>query len=152
MRWLFALLVAPVLAGCLADGPTDGTEPTLVADRKGVVFVNEEYDAVPNVPATLSIEVPEGAVNVLVELRTTRVVTAPMGAEVDLSGCGAADMAWGSGGTGNIVVQIGGSWSEATLCGAADGGGQTLTITANDAPLTGSVILRADIPSGCCYE
>lgn len=123
------------------EGP--GSDET-VADRKGVVFHTGTYEATPGVPATFEVEVPEHAQDVRFEISTS-AVPGSASATVTLDGCGSHDVQWGGG--GNVLVGIGSSPQEGDLCAFADAGPQVLTVEAPAVPLTGTLTVRADVPS-----
>src|SRR5688500_255320 len=104
MRWTLALVPLLMLSGCLGSLP-DQTDP---ADdsanpseddglRKGVVFYNEPYQALPNEPLEFMIEVPEGARNVKLEMSVAGASTPMDEAVVSLSGCGQGHVTWDPG-------------------------------------------------------
>jgi hypothetical protein len=153
MRAIVALSFAALtlLSGCLeesaepageADDDRVAEQPTQPqATRPGVEVFNAIYEATPGQPATLTVDVPEGAVNVQYQLGTKASVPAGTEATLTLAGCGSADVTWSS-----VGIAGGNNWQGGELCSAAEAGSQTLTIEALLVPLTGNVVLVADLP------
>lgn len=162
MRW--TLLLVPfllMLSGCLGgaapgsleddggrstgdDGDEEAADP---APRKGVVFYDEEYTALPTEPLELEVVVPDGARNVEVEMSSSGAQTPLDEAVVTLSGCGQGLVSWSPG--SNVVISftiLGGSWREASLCSIADAGPHTLNVDTGATAMTGRLLLRADLP------
>jgi hypothetical protein len=157
MRWTLALVPLLMLSGCLASSPDDPdrrtSDPASEGDggdglRKGVVFHEQDYQALPNEPLEFAAQVPEGARNVTVEMSVSGASTPLDEVLVTLSGCGQAVLSWSPG--SNVVVSItvlGGSWREADLCSQADAGSRTVNLDTGATPMAGRFLLRADLPA-----
>lgn len=158
MRWTLALVPLLMLSGCLST-PTDddeqrtsdpADEPEAENLRKGVNFFEADYEVMPNDVTEIDVTVPEGATAVKVEISLSGPDVPLSEADISLSGCGSGHVTWDPGANVNIVVSISvleGSWRAAELCGKADAGSHTLTIDGGATPLTGRVLLRADLPA-----
>jgi len=154
MRLSLALLPFLLFSGCLAashnqtdDGSTsDEGAIASEAGRQGVVFYNEPYEVLPNAPIEFEVQVPEGATNVELEMSVSGASTPLDEAVVTLSGCGQGYVTWNPG--PNLIVSVngGGSWREAALCERASGGVRTVTVDTGATPMTGRILLRADLP------
>lgn len=159
MRWTLSLVpLLLMLSGCLGgaapgslagDGrqSMDGDDAADPAPRKGVVFYNEPYQALPNEPLEFDVVVPAGARNVEVEMSSSGVSTPLDEAVVTLSGCGQGLVSWGPG--SNVVISVtvlGGSWRSASLCGTAEAGVRTVNVDTGATPMLGRILLRADLP------
>lgn len=158
MRWTLSLVSFLMLSGCLAAGPDAGVDgdPATSADdrdgenagmRQGVVFYNEPYQALPNEPLEFMVQVPEGARDVKLEMSVSGAATPLDQAVVSLSGCGKGTVSWSPG--SNVVVSVsvlGGSWRTADLCAAAQEGSRSVNIDTGLTPMTGRILLRADLP------
>lgn len=158
MRWTLALVPFLMLSGCLATPIDDDQRTSDAADepeagnlRKGVNFFEADYDVMPNDVTELDVTVPEGALAVKVEISLLSLTgtNVPLSeADISLSGCGTGHVTWDPGANIDIVVSIsalGSSWRAADLCGKADAGSHTLTIDGGATPLTGRILLRADL-------
>lgn len=147
MRGLVVVLAVAMMSGCLSQS-SDTNEPaaeTPTADsphpaRTGVEIANQVYQAAAEQPATFMIDVPAGAVNVLFKVGT-KVVVPGTGATVTLEGCGESSVTWGS-----IGIAGGNNWQNGSLCTVAKSGSHKLTVEALAVPLTGNVVIIADIP------
>lgn len=156
MRFGLALVPLLMLSGCLASPQDDDAAAGSDDDqadggglRDGVVFYDEEYQVLPNEPLEFDVQVPEGAQDVKLEISVSSAATPLDEADVHLSGCGDASVSWSSGANVNVVVSLSvldGSWRKADLCAKADAGVRTMTIDGGATPLTGRVLLRADLP------
>lgn len=154
MRWTLFLVPLLMLSGCLgssAGGPSDATDTATPSEgdalRKGVVFHNEPYQALPNEPLEFMVRVPEGARNVKLEMSVTGAATPLDEAVVSLSACGQGHVTWNPG--SNIVVSVsgGGSWRQADLCSAAGAGQRSVNVDTGATPMAGRILLRADLPA-----
>lgn len=159
MRWTLSLVpLLLMLSGCLGGSTLDSTDGGRQSDpasgdaadpapRKGVVFYNKPYQALPNEPLEFDVVVPAGARNVEVEMSSSGVSTPLDEAVVTLSGCGQGLVSWGPG--SNVVISVtvlGGSWREASLCSEAQAGTRTVNVDTGVTPMTGRIVLRADLP------
>ena len=134
------LLLTVVLAsGCLAAGPSQGTEEEPLRKRIGVVLYNEDFQAAPYVPVEATVSVPAGASNVRLELTAYANSLGSVTATVGLQGCGFADIRF-DGWAEAFVTKDG--W----LCEQSHPGPRQLTILTNGAPMAGRLLLRADLP------
>lgn len=152
MRLLLALALFLPLSGCLTDSPADdaaGASDDAAFDpvpRKGVVFFQAPYQAVPQQATEFQVDVPVGAQNVVFEIsQQAHAGTAGTVAEVALVECGTGTADWYAG--ANIAIIVGSSWRDGVLCSLPAAGMQTLTIDASLTPLVGTILLRADLPA-----
>jgi len=151
MRWLLAFALFLPLSGCLAQITSDASGESFdeasidPVPRKGVVFFQATYQAVPQQMTEFQVEVPYGAQNVVFEIsQVANTGTPGMAAQVQLVDCGAGTADWYAG--PNIIIGIGGNWRSGPLCSLPATGARTLTIEPSLTPLIGSVVLRADLP------
>jgi hypothetical protein len=134
MRVLALLALALLLAGCSSPAST-GSDGAPVADRIGVVILNEPFKVAPSAPSAFQVDVQAGARNVQLEIRQDSGVLANL--HVRLTGCGETDPPASS------------AWEAVTLCNVPNAGRQVLQVSMGDGPPAGSgqVLLRADLPS-----
>ncbi len=157
-RLLALLLFSALLSGCLTDdddvggddggtsgstdGGDDGMEDVCGEATEEVELLSADYQAVPTEPFETTVDVPACAMSVKYEISTAAAGN-PKAATLDLAGCGSDTNDFG----GPASTQVGlNTVASGDLCDEATEGTQDFSITANSAPMGGSITLTAMVP------
>jgi hypothetical protein len=132
-RLLAAALAVVALTGCLSNGTLPDSGDDASSRSVGVVIFNQSYEAGAQ-DAEFTVGIPDDATDLRFEV--SQDVNHGGSATVKLSNCGSGEATWTPGGD---------AWQRGSLCAKGQRGPAMLTVHAGSVPISGRVLLRADL-------